>query len=65
MEKYRERNMDLYMVFLSLKKAYDNVSGEVNRRTLEARKVLEIYIIFIHNIYCWSTTCAQTLFKDK
>nr|KAJ0222421.1 hypothetical protein LSAT_V11C200071060 [Lactuca sativa] len=50
MEKYKERNMDLHMVFIDLEK-----------RNLEDKGVPRAYFKAIHDMYYHSTTSVRTL----
>lgn len=52
-------------VFIDLENAYDSVPREAIWRILESRSILKGYIIDFHDMYCRSTTCVWTPFKDK
>jgi hypothetical protein len=51
MERCREQNKDLHMVFIDLEKAYDKVLTNVTRWTLQKHKVSTKYIILIKDMY--------------
>ncbi|KAI0496953.1 hypothetical protein KFK09_023279 [Dendrobium nobile] len=59
MEKYRENEENLHLIFIDLKKAYDKVPREVLWRVLEKKRVNNSYIQVIKNIY-GAVTCDQT-----
>jgi len=48
---YRDRKVDLHMVFIDLEKAYDRVLREVLWRCLGKKGVSPLYIRVIKNIY--------------
>jgi len=48
---FRDRKVDLHMVFIDLKKAYDRVPREVLWRCLEEKKVSPAYIHVIKDVY--------------
>ena len=48
---YRDRKVDLHMVFIDLKKAYDRVPREVLCRYLEKKRASSMYIQVVKNIY--------------
>nr|KAJ0198265.1 hypothetical protein LSAT_V11C700355000 [Lactuca sativa] len=56
MEKYRERNRNLHMVFIALENVYDNIPCKAIWRSLESRRVLGKYIM--------STTCVMNHVGD-
>jgi len=57
---YRDRKVDLYIVFIDLEKAYDRVPHEVLWRCLEEKRVLLWYIRVIKNIYEEGRTSVRT-----
>jgi hypothetical protein len=50
MERYREKNMDLHMVFTDLEKAYNKILRNVMWWALEKHKVPAKYINLIKEI---------------
>ena len=63
MERYREQK-DLHMVFIDLKKTYDEVPRNVMWWVLEKHKVPTNYITLIQNMYKDATTFVQTCDGD-
>ena len=60
MEKYRERNKDLHMVFIILEKAYDNIPRRVIWDKLKARGISLVYIKAIWDMYDRVSVNIQT-----
>ena len=58
---FRDRKVDLHMVFIDLKKAYDRVPREVLWRCLEEKKVSPAYIHVIKDMYKGGWTRVRTL----
>ena len=58
---YRDRKVDLHMVFIDLKKAHDRVSREVLWRCLERNGVSPLYIRVIKDMYEGSRMSVRTL----
>ncbi|GKF45884.1 retrovirus-related pol polyprotein LINE-1, partial [Tanacetum coccineum] len=60
MEKYRERQRDLYMAFLDLEKAYDSVQRELVWRTLIDKGTPKRYSRVIKDVYEGAKTRVRT-----
>lgn len=50
-EKYREENKKLCMVFIDLEKPYDRVTRAILKWALVRKCILKMYISFIQNMY--------------
>ena len=59
-EKFRERGRNLVMVFLDLEKAYDRVPREEMWRCLRKKKVPEMYVRMIMEMYEGCTTTVRS-----
>jgi len=57
---YRDRNVDLHMMFIDLEKAYDRVQHEVLWRCLEEKGVSPLYIRVIKDMYEGGRTSVRT-----
>ena len=58
---YRDRKVDLHMVFIDLKKAYDRVPREVLWSCLEKKGVSPFYIRVIKDMYEGGRSSVRTL----
>ena len=58
---YRDRKVDLHLVFIDLEKAYDRVSREVVWRCLAKKRVSSMYIRVIKDMYEEGKTRVRTL----
>ena len=61
MEKYREQNKDLHMVFIDLEKAYDSIPRSIVWDSLKGRGISLRYIEAIQDIYDRVSTNILTL----
>jgi len=59
-EKYREKNKKLCMVFIDLEKAYDRVPREVLRWALMRKNVPKMYVNLIQDMYEGSSTSVKS-----
>jgi hypothetical protein len=64
MKRYREQKKDLHMVFIDLEKAYDKVSRNIMRWTLQKYKVSTKYITLIKNMYDNVVISVRTSDRD-
>ncbi|GJY99195.1 aminopeptidase M1 [Tanacetum coccineum] len=60
MEKYRERQRDLHMVFLDMEKAYDSVSRQLVWKTLIDKGTPRRYLKVIQDMYEGAKTRVRT-----
>ena len=51
MQKYRERNTELHVVFVDLEKAYDRLPRELLWSSLRTKRVPEAYIKIVQDMY--------------
>jgi len=58
---YRDRKIDLHMVFIDLKKSYDTVTCEVLWECLEKKRVSPLYIRLIKDMYVGGRTNVKML----
>jgi hypothetical protein len=64
MERCREQNEDLHMIFIDLEKAYDKVPRNVMWWALQKYKVSSKYITLIKDMYDNVVTSARTSDRD-
>ena len=64
MERYRDHQKDLYMVFIDLENAYDRVPREVLWRVLEKKWVRIAYIQALKDMYHSAGTKVRTCEGD-
>ena len=57
---YRDRNVDLYMVFINLEKVYDRVLRGVLWRCFEKKGMSPVYIRVIKDMYEGGKTRVRT-----
>lgn len=55
-EKFRSQKLDLHMAFIDLEKAFDRVPRELLYHSLRLKKVPELYIAYIQDMYLDTTT---------
>ncbi|XP_071708656.1 uncharacterized protein [Rutidosis leptorrhynchoides] len=60
MEKYREKQKNLEMVFLDLEKAYDCIQRNLIWKTLYGRSISSRYISAIMDMYETAKSCVRT-----
>jgi len=60
MELYKDRKVDLHIVFINLEKAYDRVLREVLWECLEKKGVYPLYIRLIKDMYVGGRTNLRT-----
>jgi hypothetical protein len=60
MERYKEQNKDLHMVFIDLEKAYDKVHMNIMWWVLQKHKVSTKYITLIKDMYNNIVTSVRT-----
>lgn len=65
LEKYKERKIDLHMVFIDLEKTYDKVTREVFWRCFKSKDVPVTYIRVIRDIYERVKTWVRTVGGDS
>jgi len=58
---YRDRKVDLHMVFIDLENAYDRVPSEVLWECLEKKEVSPLYIRLIKDMYVGGRMNVRTL----
>ena len=60
MERFREQKKHLHLVFIDLKKAYDKISRNVMRWSLDKHKVLSKNVTIIKDMYNNVVTSVRT-----
>ena len=60
MEKFREKQRDLHMVFIDLEKAYDTVPRQEIWRSLREKRVPEKYVRLIQEMYKYAVTKVRS-----
>ena len=61
MEKYREKEKEMHLVFIDLEKAYDRVPRQEVWRFLREKNVSEKYIRVIKDMYRGATTQVRSV----
>ena len=65
LEKYREKQRDLHMVFIDLEKAYDRVPREVVWWCMRRRGIPEQYMRIVQDMYDAGMTMVHTPAGDS
>ena len=65
MERYRNHQKNMHMVFIDLEKAYDRVPIEILWKVLEKKEVRIAYIQALKNMYHGSETRVRTCGGDS
>ena len=61
MERYRDRNKDLHMIFIDLEKAYNKIPKNLIWWALEKKGVTKRYIEMIQDMYSGVMTKVRTV----
>lgn len=57
-------HMDLYIVFIDMKRVYDYVPHEAICGILDARGVPKTFVTIVHYMYSQSMTCVRTFIDN-